>query len=50
LRDSSGGQPDLMAAHVESALRHMWRQWCAGLPAESFHSAVPERGVEGTAA
>jgi predicted O-linked N-acetylglucosamine transferase (SPINDLY family) len=34
-----GGQPDLIAAHLEGALRQMWRQWCAGLQPESFHSA-----------
>jgi predicted O-linked N-acetylglucosamine transferase (SPINDLY family) len=34
-----GGQPDLIAAHLEGALRQMWRRWCAGLQPESFHSA-----------
>jgi predicted O-linked N-acetylglucosamine transferase (SPINDLY family) len=38
---SPGGQPALIAAHIEAALRHMWRRWCAGLPAASFHSSVP---------
>jgi predicted O-linked N-acetylglucosamine transferase (SPINDLY family) len=38
LEQSPGGQPDLIAAHLEVALRHMWRRWCAGLAAESFHS------------
>ena len=38
---SPGGRPALIADHVEAALRHMWRRWCAGLPAASFHSAVP---------
>jgi predicted O-linked N-acetylglucosamine transferase (SPINDLY family) len=38
------GQPDLIAAHLEGALRHMWRQWCAARPAESFHSAASEHG------
>jgi protein O-GlcNAc transferase len=42
LARSPAGQPDLIAAHVESALRHMWRRWCAHLPAESFHSAARE--------
>jgi predicted O-linked N-acetylglucosamine transferase (SPINDLY family) len=35
-----GGQPDLIAAHLEGAFRHMWRRWCAGQPAVSFHSSV----------
>jgi predicted O-linked N-acetylglucosamine transferase (SPINDLY family)/Flp pilus assembly protein TadD len=39
LAQSPGGQPDLIAAHLEGALRHMWRRWCAGLSAESFHSS-----------
>ena len=38
LEQSPGGQPALIAAHLEAALGHMWRRWCAGLPAESFHS------------
>lgn len=42
LRQSPGGQPALFAAHFAGALRHMWRRWCAGLPAESFHSSVLE--------
>lgn len=42
LRASPGGQPGLIAAHFEGALRHMWRRWCARLPAESFHSSGRE--------
>ncbi len=42
-RQSPGGQPDLIAAHIEAAVRHMWRRWCAGLPAEPFHSSVPDK-------
>lgn len=30
------GQPDVIAAGLERALRTMWQRWCAGLPAESF--------------
>jgi protein O-GlcNAc transferase len=30
------GQPALIAASLESALRTMWRRWCKGLPPESF--------------
>jgi predicted O-linked N-acetylglucosamine transferase (SPINDLY family) len=41
LGSSPGGQPALIAAHLEGAFRHMWRRWCAGLPAESFHSCAP---------
>lgn len=33
---SSIGQPALVAASLESALRVMWRRWCSGLPPESF--------------
>lgn len=33
---SAMGQPELIAASLELALRNMWRRWCAGLPAESF--------------
>lgn len=36
LQMSPGGQPDLIAAHLEAAVRHMWTRWCAGSPAESF--------------
>jgi predicted O-linked N-acetylglucosamine transferase (SPINDLY family) len=36
LQRSPAGQPDLIAAHIEQALRHMWRQWCAGRAAQSF--------------
>lgn len=35
------GQPALVAAGVERALRTMWRRWCAGLPAESFEVQLP---------
>ena len=33
---SARGQPAVVAASMERALRIMWRRWCAGLPAESF--------------
>jgi predicted O-linked N-acetylglucosamine transferase (SPINDLY family) len=35
-RNSSARRADLIADALESALRHMWRRWCAGLPAETF--------------
>jgi predicted O-linked N-acetylglucosamine transferase (SPINDLY family) len=34
--ESPHRQPEVIAAAMERALRHMWRRWCAGLPAESF--------------
>ncbi|HWJ34463.1 MAG TPA: hypothetical protein VNR70_04310, partial [Steroidobacteraceae bacterium] len=40
LQHSPGGQTELIAAHLEGALRHMWRRWCGGLPPESFHSSA----------
>ena len=36
LSRSPAGQPELIAGHLEGALRHMWRRWCAHLPPESF--------------
>lgn len=33
---SAVGQPDVIAAAVERALRIMWQRWCEGLPAASF--------------
>ena len=33
---SARGQPAVVAASMERALRIMWQRWCAGLPAESF--------------
>jgi predicted O-linked N-acetylglucosamine transferase (SPINDLY family) len=29
---------EIVASGFDDALRHMWRRWCAGLPAESFQS------------
>jgi protein O-GlcNAc transferase len=37
-------QPATVARSIELAFRHMWRHWCAGLPAEHFEieqEAVP---------
>ena len=35
---SPSRSPDLIAAGMYRALRHMWQRWCAGLPPESFSS------------
>jgi predicted O-linked N-acetylglucosamine transferase (SPINDLY family) len=37
-------QPEFVVAGLECALRHMWKRWCAGLPAESFHSTAAAGG------
>jgi predicted O-linked N-acetylglucosamine transferase (SPINDLY family) len=34
--NSAAGQPQLIAASLERALRIMWQRWCAGLSADSF--------------
>jgi predicted O-linked N-acetylglucosamine transferase (SPINDLY family) len=39
LQKSPERQPGFFVAQFERALRHMWRRWCARLPAESFHSS-----------
>jgi len=31
--------PEVIATALHTAFRHMWKLWCAGLPAESFHAA-----------
>jgi len=40
---SAAGNPALIAAHIHSALRHMWRSWCVGQPAAAFHSSLAAR-------
>ncbi|MEF8748061.1 MAG: tetratricopeptide repeat protein [Candidatus Accumulibacter propinquus] len=45
-RISPRGQPGLIAACLQRALRIMWRRWCEGLPAEAFEvraQDLPER-------
>jgi hypothetical protein len=42
LQESPSRQADAIAAGFERALRHMWKRWCANLPAESFHCTLPE--------
>jgi predicted O-linked N-acetylglucosamine transferase (SPINDLY family) len=39
---SAIGQPALIAAGVERALRIMWQRWCSGLPAESFEVTMQD--------
>lgn len=41
---SAIGQPALIAAGLERALRTMWRRWCAGLPAASFEAVRAQGG------
>ena len=36
LADSAIGQPALIAAGLNNALRFIWRRWCANLPAVPF--------------
>jgi tetratricopeptide (TPR) repeat protein len=36
---SPARRPDTIATALDTALRHMWRRWCANLPAESFHAS-----------
>jgi protein O-GlcNAc transferase len=36
---SPSRRPEVIATALQTALRHMWRLWCANLPAESFHAA-----------
>jgi predicted O-linked N-acetylglucosamine transferase (SPINDLY family) len=42
LQESPSRRADAVATGLERALRHMWKRWCAKLPAESFHSTIPE--------
>lgn len=47
LRSSAMGQPELVAAGLERALRTMWQRWCAGLPAAAFEVVLEQRsGLE----
>ncbi|WP_081344728.1 tetratricopeptide repeat protein [Janthinobacterium lividum] len=38
LANSAAGQPALIAAGLDSALRTAWQRWCAGLPAVPFEA------------
>ncbi|HXC07456.1 MAG TPA: tetratricopeptide repeat protein [Steroidobacteraceae bacterium] len=48
LQESPSRRAENVAAALEWALRHMWVRWCAGLPAESFHSTVPAPAGQGS--
>jgi predicted O-linked N-acetylglucosamine transferase (SPINDLY family) len=41
-QQAPGREPRIIATSLEHSLRHMWRRWCAGLPAESFEVAAPK--------
>jgi predicted O-linked N-acetylglucosamine transferase (SPINDLY family) len=41
VQSSPAGNPALIAAHIRSSLRHMWRSWCEGNPAASFATSLP---------
>ncbi len=47
IETSAIGQPQLIAAGLEQALRVMWRRWCAMLPPESFDVTRQELAVAG---
>ena len=38
LNNSAAGQPALIAAGLENALRSIWQRWCAGLPTATFEA------------
>lgn len=38
LNNSAAGQPALIAAGLENALRTIWQRWCAGLPTVAFEA------------
>lgn len=42
---SAPGQPALIAASLERALRTMWQRWCAGLPTGSFEISMADMTV-----
>jgi protein O-GlcNAc transferase len=48
LQESPSRRAENVAAALDWALRHMWVRWCAGLPAESFHSTVPAPAGQGS--
>lgn len=39
---SARGQPAVIAASLEHALRIMWQRWCSGLPAEAFEVTLED--------
>jgi predicted O-linked N-acetylglucosamine transferase (SPINDLY family) len=48
LQESPSRRAENVAAALDRAFRHMWGRWCAGLPAESFHSTVPAPAGQGS--
>ncbi len=46
-RRSPSHRPDVIVAGLTRALKHMWKRWCAGLPAESFEISTPDTRTGG---
>ena len=44
IKQSAIGQPAMIGAALECALRKMWQRWCDGLPAESFEVKLEDIG------
>lgn len=49
LSNSAIGQPALIAAGLDHALRTIWQRWCAGLPPISFESEPEQSALIGRA-
>ncbi|MGK5049141.1 tetratricopeptide repeat protein [Janthinobacterium sp. GB4P2] len=47
---SALGQPALIAAGLDNALRQIWQRWCAGLPAVSFDADPTQSSLSKRAA
>ena len=48
-QQAPGREPSIIATGLERSLRHMWRRWCAGMPAESFEITGLGQGLTGKA-
>lgn len=46
-RQSPLREPDIVAAALVKAIRHMWSGWCDGLPSASFEIDAPESNRRG---